>query len=40
MHHTTYDMGCYEYDTRSSGTASLAYDAAGSFTSRVPHLDP
>jgi len=28
-----YDIGCYEYDTRSSGTASLAYDAAGSLTS-------
>jgi len=37
-----YDIGCYEYDTRSSGTAGLAYDAAGSLTSdgRVPHLDP
>ena len=28
-----YDIGCYEYDTRSSGTAGLAYDAAGSLTS-------
>ncbi len=28
-----YDIGCYEYDTRSSGTAGLAYDAAGGLTS-------
>ena len=26
------DIGAYEYDTRSGGTATLAYDAAGNST--------